>query len=189
MRFDLLAFLFKCNQLNRGLIRMDFDEAAFLYKTIFENEWMVGIEIGRARGGSAILILAAMDYGRNNPFLYSIDCNSSSLQETDSFLSEIGARDYIDLVVGRSTDKEIIGRSPKRPEFVFIDGDHTYEGAKADYENYGRRSNNIFFHDMYKGRPDALVDTRLEKLYYEIKNEGVFEEKANVGSLVYFTRK
>ncbi|MBS7612607.1 class I SAM-dependent methyltransferase, partial [Candidatus Bathyarchaeota archaeon] len=53
--------------------------------------------------------------------------------------------------------KEILGDAPL--DFLFIDGDHTYEGVKKDFEMYSplvRKSGIIAFHDIVPGPPENV---------------------------------
>jgi cephalosporin hydroxylase len=57
-------------------------------------------------------------------------------------------------------------------DFLFIDGDHTYEGVKADFEMYSglvRPGGLIVFHDICK-HPEAL-NCQVDRFWQEVKNE------------------
>jgi len=58
-------------------------------------------------------------------------------------------------------------------DFLFIDGDHTYEGAKADFERYGplvSPGGLIAFHDLIT--PEASPHIGVGKLWREIQRAG-----------------
>ena len=58
-------------------------------------------------------------------------------------------------------------------DFLFIDGDHSYEGAKRDFEMYGplvREGGIIAFHDLIT--PRAQQHIQISKLWAEIKRAG-----------------
>jgi cephalosporin hydroxylase len=65
---------------------------------------------------------------------------------------------YPFIIPGDSRNPETVGRvanitmQPNRAvDFLFIDGDHTYEGVKADFENYFpflRKGGMVAFHDI-----------------------------------------
>jgi predicted O-methyltransferase YrrM len=59
-------------------------------------------------------------------------------------------------------------------DLLFIDGDHTYEGAKADYENYGklvRPGGMIALHDIADSESHRRQGCGVYKLWTEIKGE------------------
>jgi len=61
-------------------------------------------------------------------------------------------------------------------DFLFIDGDHSYEGVKKDFEMYSslvRKGGIIAFHDVVK---HPYVNCEVEKFWNEIKNNYKFEE-------------
>jgi predicted O-methyltransferase YrrM len=62
-------------------------------------------------------------------------------------------------------------------DFLFIDGDHSYEGVKKDFEMYSqlvRKGGIIAFHDIAKHQLDPGCE--VEKLWKEIKNDFNFKE-------------
>lgn len=62
----------------------------------------------------------------------------------------------VHLVQGDSHNPEVVekvrGLGPY--DFIFIDGDHSYDGVKADWENYGPMGKIVAFHDII-GVPDV----------------------------------
>ncbi len=69
---------------------------------------------------------------------------------------DLSGQPEIKLVLGNSHDVEIIAKVKQYALFdaIFIDGDHSYEGVKADYENYVpmvRSGGIVAFHDHGHG--------------------------------------
>jgi len=63
-------------------------------------------------------------------------------------------------------------------DFLFIDGDHSYEGVKKDFAMYStlvRKGGLIVFHDIVNNDPIRL-DIEVPKFYQEIKNKYIFKE-------------
>jgi len=64
--------------------------------------------------------------------------------------------------------KKILGK--EKLDFLFIDGDHSYEGVKKDFEMYSslvRKGGIIVFHDIVPGPPEYAGF--VSKFWREIK--------------------
>lgn len=123
MNFEDLAFLFTCDNRNRGVIRMNFDEAACLWRFVKGTSGDV-LEIGRRHGGSTILLLAAAGESRR---VISIDIDPAHHPDADAFFAKPTVAGRLDLVVADS-------RKYRTPPIgiMFVDGDHSYDGTAAD---------------------------------------------------------
>jgi predicted O-methyltransferase YrrM len=59
----------------------------------------------------------------------------------------------------------------RRLDFLFIDGDHTYDGVRADFEMYAplvRRGGIVAFHDIAKHPPQ--LECEVDRFWNEIKH-------------------
>jgi predicted O-methyltransferase YrrM len=123
--FADLAWLFTSNNQNRGILRQNFDEAALLWRAVRASRGAI-LEIGRRHGGSTVLLIAA---GAGRP-VTSVDLAPAHNPACDAVFQRTASEQpqRLELLVGNSR-KAMEGRSWG---FMFIDGDHTYEGVKAD---------------------------------------------------------
>lgn len=69
-------------------------------------------------------------------------------------------------ILANSRDPEVIKRVKEHGpyDFVFIDGDHSYQGVKADWENYGHLGKVVALHDI-AGQPGCY------RLWEELRQE------------------
>lgn len=162
--FEDLAPMFSCRRLNRGMARLDFDEAASLFRVIRQNQLSNGVEIGRFNGGSTLIISVAMP---SDGKMLSIDIAPQDDASLQKALNSIGTDHKIEL---RIADANAVEFSQKL-DFAFIDGDHSYEGAKKDHLKWGafvRKGGFIIHHDMGMGRPYSTQVPVLGHLMREI---------------------
>ena len=205
MSFEQLTDIFNCGVSNRGLVRLDFDEAACLYKYV--RLVPVGgkvVEIGRYHGGSTILIAQALldtelDTNLLLPenltvsSLLSIDKSPKNDDRLERMLHSRGLLGKVELAVSNSIEYPY-SESGASFDLAFIDGDHSYQGAKSDHWNWGRRvkpGGFIVHHDMAKTRPNATQIPDIAKLRNDILQgqSSCVELVEEVGSISVFRRK
>jgi predicted O-methyltransferase YrrM len=142
-------------------------ELGQLLATVESERPRTVLEIGTALGGTlfgfaqvaapdAVLVTLDLPEGRFGGGYYP----------ARSFLYPRFARagQSIHLVLGDSHDSQTLARVQEllgsRPvDFLFVDGDHTYEGVRADYELYGplvRPGGLIAFHDIVPGNEELV---------------------------------
>jgi predicted O-methyltransferase YrrM len=126
-------------------IRLDPWEAGYLF-AIAQAARRGIVEIGRFRGGSTFLLGCA---NRKVP-IWSIDLAPSDDDRLRQLLIESDVGENVELLVGDSQQ----GDFPQVDDFdlVFVDGQHTREGCRADLERFYPRlalGGHVLVHDCY----------------------------------------
>lgn len=153
---------------------LTFDEKYALYKTVqlLENS-SVCVEIGSYFGASSCFIASALkskgilyciDTWGNHAMTYSTeDQEDEYLVERDTYeafkVNTYNFRDQIRELRGWSTNVvSDFSKLEQKIDFIFIDGDHTYDGVKKDWNAYSpflRKGSLVVFHDT--GWADGVV--------------------------------
>ena len=193
--FEDLAWLFSCNQANFGIVQMAFDEAAYLYKLARSLESARCLELGRFRGGSTLLLAAALD---PRSLVVSIDNYSKAgtregeevEAELRQVLARFGLTERVQLVVADSTTVPV---DYDQYELIFIDGEHTYSCVRKDWlhvRHSVKPGGHIVFHDGGASRRFATPALGVQRLITEIEEQeaATFTKQRVVGTLVHFQR-
>ena len=125
------------------------------------------LEIGTAHGGTLFCFarLAAVD-----ALLVTVDLPAGKFgggyhpARGSLYQRFAGPRQRVVPLLGDSHDPSTLARvrealGGRRVDFFFIDGDHDYEGVKADFEQYGplvRPGGLIALHDIVDGKPELV---------------------------------
>jgi predicted O-methyltransferase YrrM len=190
--FEDLAFMFSSNQLNHGVASLQIDEAALLYRLARDVQRGPIAEIGRFKGGSTLVFAAALPEGAE---LWSYDFHVALRSdmpgaELDAELREalgrygLGGKVHLLVADSRSADPP-----PEPLELLFVDGDHSYEGAKADYERWRafvRPGGHLLFHDAVDAGGYGNVYPGVARLVAEIG--GGWERQPGAGSIAHFVK-
>lgn len=151
-----------------------------LYELICQHAPDRVLEIGTARGGT--LYLWAQAAGKHAT-LVSVDLPGGDFggayPECRMPFYQAFAREGQQLFLERADSHQpetlalIRQRFAGNPiDFAFIDGDHTYEGVRADFEDYGplvRPGGIIAFHDILYREDQPTI--RVDRLWNELKQQ------------------
>jgi predicted O-methyltransferase YrrM len=193
--FEDLAFMFSSNQLNHGVASLQFDEAALLYRLARNVETGPIAEIGRFKGGSTVVFASALPEGAE---LWSYDLHVAlrpdmTGEQLDSELGEalarLGVSHKVHLLVG---DSHTIDPPPEPLELLFVDGDHSYEGAKADFERWGafvRPGGHLLFHDAVDSGGYGNVYPGVTRAVAEVERDAAWSRAAGAGSIAHFVKR
>jgi len=157
------------HRLGNGVVasyQIDSEITSFLDR-ISALEARVIVEIGTAKGGTLLLLARSAD---PRATLISIDLPDGSFGEgypvwrtpvyrrfalPTQTLTLIRADSHLESTRAR-VEAALAGR---QIDLLFIDGDHSYEGVRSDFEDYAplvRPGGLIAFHDIVEGQPEAV---------------------------------
>lgn len=128
--FEDCTWLLSSNVLNHGLSRLMIDEAAYLYRLVRSLRAPAVVEIGRYRGGTTLLLSVAG--GR----VLSLDVDPAVAGSDERLMRALERYDLGGNVTLEIADSRAYPVEPGAYDIVFVDGDHTYDGARADVDNW-----------------------------------------------------
>jgi predicted O-methyltransferase YrrM len=144
------------------------------------------LEIGTARGGTLFL---ASQLAADNALIVSIDLPDGMYGggypewKIPLYKAFKKRGQKIELIQGDSHTEEIVKQlqtilNGRKIDYLFIDGDHTYEGVKQDFETYSRflaPKAVVAFHDIVTDK-SAVPDHFVHRYWNEIKNNYKYRE-------------
>ena len=184
-KFEDLYWLFHLSSTNRGILRLDLDEASLFYKYCHRIKKGRILEIGRYTGGSTLLIAASIG---DEASLVSIDICPQNDLELTKVLKKYGVSQRVQLIV-EDANKVII---PGTFDLIFIDGDHSYQGVKKDFIKWHNQLDEegyLIFHDAWPGRENATCFEEVYKLLQEILSENSYDLVEFRGSMAVLQKK
>jgi predicted O-methyltransferase YrrM len=191
--FEDFAFLFSSHQLHHAIISMAVDEAAYLYRLARELRQATVVEIGRSKGGSTLLLAAAVGEG-SHVYSYDLHVKATAGRESDrelrDALARYGLAERATLLVADSRTAE----TPAAPcDLVLVDGDHSYDGVRADYEHWRgtiRAGGHLLFHDAAELGDLSSAHLPVMRLMEEIERDDGewFRRRGCAGTLLHFQR-
>ncbi len=182
---ELISFVF--NELGGIIQPMQIREEIYqLLKILAEKKPKIILEIGTANGGT-LFLFSRMASG--NSTIISVDLPGGMFGggypkwKISLYKSFSGKNQKIHLVREGSHKKDTFTKIKKilkdeRIDFLFIDGDHSYEGVKKDFQTYKplvKKGGLVAFHDIAPNGSSELVGG-VPVFWGEIKSQFKFSE-------------
>ncbi|MDA8723841.1 class I SAM-dependent methyltransferase [Alphaproteobacteria bacterium] len=188
--FDLYHLQSYANKIP-GMISIE--AGSYLYTLVASQNKIEGdvIEIGSWQGRSTIFIAAAMKLNPNGQF-FAIDHFKGNVGKEKAYfvngqdiekslianIGRINLEEYVN-IINDTSENAIKSNFTNKIRFLFIDGDHTYQGVKTDielFEKFLQKGSIVVFDDYspgFKGVVDAareFVNRNKGCIYYNYKN-------------------
>lgn len=153
---DMFNYRIPRNFAHSGFIRQCPWEAETLYHLAKRSSEGI-VEIGRFNGGSTLLLATA----NTTVPIYSIDIDPQDDQLAKQLMTDNNVGSNVTLLVGDSRSNDLKS-TIQAFDFIFIDGDHSYEGCTADIMNWFDRLSSggiVAFHDCYSSETNAVYES------------------------------
>jgi predicted O-methyltransferase YrrM len=185
--FEDLAWMFESNPTNKGLLLLEFDEAACLFRLARSKPAARILEIGRWCGGSTFLFAVASD---QNSIVTSIEIAPQDDELLQTALKKNNLAHKVELLVANSQEA---AAGLDSYDLIFVDGDHSYEGVAPDYEHWKKAAKpggHLAFHNAAQGRLFTDAAAGPLRLVQEItaRQNEYYQRQPDVGSLALFVR-
>ena len=175
---NLCPWIFTSSVQNHHIIHERIDEASLLWMMTKKSKGNI-LELGRAAGGSTIVILGSSQY-RN---VTSIDRDPRSLTIAKKVFKREDIKNRLKLY-NQSSRKDVINENYG---FMFVDGDHSYDGICHDIAKFWNNLQKIddqdaiaVFHDAQEN-PHAFVPS-VKKALDELMEEKAAEKITSWGA-------
>ena len=192
--FEDLIFLFNFNVETRGIIRMDLDEAAYLYKVVktIDKKNPLCVEIGRAYGGTTLLLLSA------GGAVMSIDDQMNPVFKSKQVVDEMTHRFSVFMDTHKLpktflkvqvADSKTYDYGELKCDVLFIDGEYSRRNIKADFDHWVKAlvpGGHLFIHDAIKQRKGA---TMIDEVSIFLQEINTLTRVRAVGSLAHFVNE
>lgn len=158
----------------------------YLYKLVQELKLKKVLDIGTCTGISAITMALAMKDAGTDGIVVTIDINKDFMKIMSDQATEMGVKDMISFIIGDSVhviDKYLLDASF---DLAFLDGEHTYNKLKTEYNMLKDCCRYILFHDLQIEEVKRFIQENILKDdIIELREHGETGQQWSMGKVVY----
>jgi predicted O-methyltransferase YrrM len=117
-------------------------EKCMLYRLAFQckSSETVAVEVGSYLGASSLFIASALNRSKYTSKLYCVDTwqnTAMSDGEQDTWIAfKRNTQNFKNIFPLRGTSVQVAAEFQNKIDFLFLDGDHSYEGVKTDVDSW-----------------------------------------------------
>jgi predicted O-methyltransferase YrrM len=188
--FEDLTFLFSSTILAHGVASLRLDEAAYLYRLVRGEQPQVVVELGRYRGGSTLLLAAALEHGVLHSYDIETRQGRPGADLDRDLMAALDRFDLSDRVRLHVEDSQTAAPIESHVDVLFIDGDHSESGVRADFARWAplvRVGGHVLFHDAVEA-PDLVPPCAGGPRSVVAGVTDGFERRDGAGSIAHFVR-
>ena len=189
-RFEDLTFLFSSTILAHGVASLRLDEAAYLFRLVQDEQPGVAVEIGRYRGGSTLLLAAALEHGVLHSYDIATRQGRSGAELDHELTAALDRYSLSDRVRLHVEDSHTAAPIEPHIDLLFIDGDHSESGVRKDFERWAplvAPGGHILFHDAVDA-PDFVPPSQPGPRSMTAAIGDGYERRDGAGSIAHFVR-
>ena len=142
-----------------------FEEYLLLYTLVRLLKPKKILEIGTWKGASAIVMGKALQDMDIDGHIYTIEVHPELVKIAQDEIKKHGLSEIITVVHGRS---EVEAKKFEDMDLIFIDGEHEYSQAKADWEAVKGHGKIYLFHDAFNPGPKRVLKEILMEGEYRV---------------------
>ena len=130
-----------------AFFRPNYERGILIYQLIKHYEVESFLEIGFGRGYGAVCAAMAMAH-KGSGKVVTIEPNLN--EDFLKYLNEVFPPEWLNRIeFKQGTSQEVLPTLEEDFDFIYIDGDHTYEGVKFDWEHTKDKYNTLLLFDDY----------------------------------------
>ena len=139
------------------------EDYMFIYGLVCTLRPKLIAEVGTNKGASAIIMSSAMEMFDINGQIFTCDIRKEYYEIAIREIQKAGYSNKVNVLHGQ------VNKLPNLMyDLAFIDGDHSYEGTKADFDYLKDKCKYILFHDVYscEGKQQLFNELEGEKISF-----------------------
>ena len=148
--------------------RPNYERGLLIYSLIKKHNLKSYLEIGFGRGYSALCAAKALEENGGGK-VTTVDPAIHPQQW--EMIQQVFPKPWVDMItIAQVKSQDYLVMHKDKYDFIYIDGDHTYDAVKEDWENCKDRYNNFLLFDDYH-KTQEKEEIQCSKLIDEIEDD------------------